>query len=260
MNGTPDEETPSFMSYVGSLNRASGIYLGEYNGAYWVLTAEHVGYSNTFEIGGEIYSGISGSGRQVGLYDLYLFQIEVAPGSTLAGLSPLSIATTAFSGSNQSLYMVGNGGSGQVAKYDPVTTELLGYSYDKGGRELNWGLGYGEADDYDYRGVMTRMIRSDFSNDQGNAAGVLGDSGGGYFRYIDDKWVLVGLIVANEQQMRDKAALFGDYTLAIDLGTYSSTIYGMIPEPGTVGLLFTVAVAGGVWTWNGHRRNRRRVS
>ncbi|HVE16099.1 MAG TPA: hypothetical protein VNB29_05150, partial [Chthoniobacterales bacterium] len=75
--------------YVGSVNGASGVYLGDYNGSYWVLTAGHVGAGN-FTLNGTTYLLVDGSAVSLtdgegGAVDLTLFRIATDPGlSTLA--------------------------------------------------------------------------------------------------------------------------------------------------------------------------------
>jgi hypothetical protein len=60
--------------YVGQVNGASGVYLG--NG--WVLTAAHVS-GGDFTLDGITYGMVDGSDESVGSSDLTLFQISSSP-------------------------------------------------------------------------------------------------------------------------------------------------------------------------------------
>ncbi|MFZ4683912.1 MAG: hypothetical protein ACOYMS_15510, partial [Terrimicrobiaceae bacterium] len=71
--------------YVGAVNGAGGIYLGEYNGGYWVLTARHVN-AGTFVLSGSTYNYVAGT--VVGINnadstptDLVVFRIDAQPPS-----------------------------------------------------------------------------------------------------------------------------------------------------------------------------------
>src|SRR5208283_1275049 len=95
-------------NYVGSINGASGVYLGDYDGTNWVLTAAHVGLGN-FTLGGVTYDAVSGSAFSIynsdgSLTDLSLFQISGTP-----GLPDLPIASIAPS-SGTTVQMIGFGG------------------------------------------------------------------------------------------------------------------------------------------------------
>src|ERR1019366_9062704 len=76
-------------NYVGTVNGDSGVYLGDYNGGYWVITANHVGLGNITLPNGD-YTAISGSGMQIGGADLFVYQISSNP-----GLPNLTLAATA---------------------------------------------------------------------------------------------------------------------------------------------------------------------
>ena len=80
-------------NHVGIVNHGeSGVYLGNYHGKSWVLTANHVG-PGSFELGGVTYRSVEGSGHQLlnpdgTLSDILLFQIDGDP-----RLSPLNLAS-----------------------------------------------------------------------------------------------------------------------------------------------------------------------
>jgi len=80
-NTTSPGSTPASSqgwSYVGSVNysdgslNASGVYLGEYGGSYWVLTANHVATDGlgSYTLNGTTYGFVTGSGQRVGTLDL----------------------------------------------------------------------------------------------------------------------------------------------------------------------------------------------
>jgi hypothetical protein len=93
-------------NYVGSINGASGIYLGQYNGNSWVMTANNVGVGS-FTLSGISYP-VLGSGFRLtnadgSPSDLLLYQIGGNP-----GLAALNIGSSS-PGVNSQVDLVGNG-------------------------------------------------------------------------------------------------------------------------------------------------------
>lgn len=258
VHGNLADPPPSFLPYVGTVGGASGVYLGEYNGGYWVLTANHVG-THSFVAGGATYSVVANSTVSFADYDLRLFRIEVGEGSGLAGLESLTLASTAFSGGM--VYAAGNGGSEQSTLQTWTSGPRAGkkgYEYNASGRELKWGMANGgKAFIAQQNGPAIEGIGVQFSETTGSFAGVVGDSGGGFFQNIGGEWVLVGIMIGRSVDAVDGFALFGHATGATDIGVYSDKIFEqiMIPEPGAVGLFLTVAAGG--WIWHGRRAKRR---
>jgi hypothetical protein len=66
-NGTnmADPRIEPALNHVGIVNNGeSGVYLGNYHGKSWVLTANHVGLGS-FGLGGITYSAVAGSAHQL---------------------------------------------------------------------------------------------------------------------------------------------------------------------------------------------------
>src|SRR5258708_7083405 len=69
---------------VGSIGGASGVYLGNYGGSYWAITASHVG-AGDLTLNGSTYSLVANSAVRVlnndnSVTDLTLFRIATDPG------------------------------------------------------------------------------------------------------------------------------------------------------------------------------------
>jgi hypothetical protein len=82
---TPDSRTGLPLNHIGIVNNdESGVYLGDYHGESWVLTANHSG-PGSFELGGIIYNVVAGSAHQLlnpdsTPSDILLFQIDALSG------------------------------------------------------------------------------------------------------------------------------------------------------------------------------------
>jgi hypothetical protein len=214
-------------NYVGSLNGASGVYLGDYNNTNWVLTAAHVNPGN-FTLGGATYDAISGSAFS--LYngdgspsDLSLFRINGTP-----GLANLAIASSEPA-SGTTVQMIGFGGGKSWG-----TNSIYGYT--------NYTLG---DTPYDGIGIVTLA-----SGEGGNGAqGVAGDSGGGMFYEDSGNWTLAGTLSGAGNLTDSNGTNLGQATVAVDLAAYSSQITTdinsvAIPEPSTYAAILGVAALG----------------
>jgi hypothetical protein len=220
---TSDPGTPTW-GYVGSLNDGGGVYLGDYNGTNWVLTASHVG-SGEFTLDGTTYDPIGGSAITLtngdgSLTDLTLFQISGTP----------DLPNLALAGQDQApgsaVQMIGFGGGmswGDNTLFGYTTYTLMGTAY--GGM-----------------GIITLA-----SGENGDGAqGVPGDSGGGMFYQTGGgAWVLSGILSGAGDLMEGSTDL-GQATVAMDVATYSSQIEGVIdpteiPEPTAGAVLLGLA-------------------
>lgn len=82
------------LDHVGIVNNGeSGVYLGNYHGKSWVLTANHSG-PGSFELGGIACHAIARSAHQLlnpdSTSDIVLFQIDSDPGlPPLSGSEPI---------------------------------------------------------------------------------------------------------------------------------------------------------------------------
>ena len=165
-------------SYVGSMNGASGVYLG--NG--WVLTAGHVGSGN-FTLGGNTYNyaGYSYTGFTYTTngtnypVDLNLFQIctTSTTGNTIT-LPKITISTRSPS-LNSQVVMIGYGGGNKAWGANNV-----------GRTDLNVSVGGYPYESKDFETV--------YSIAQTNYAFFIdGDSGGATFLYTNSQWQLAGI-------------------------------------------------------------------
>lgn len=247
--------------YVGQIGAASGVYLGEYGGSYWVLTNVHVG-TGSFNVNGTSYGYIQDSATRIGNADLMLFRIDVPQGSELASKSNLKLAdhaTTIASGSV--VTMIGHGGASQSSTPTSWRVEeqgdqliwhndlndpgvlVTGYGYT-GGAQKSWGTN--TIEDYQYvfpdDPAQVSYTRVAFDNINGEAQGVVGDSGGGVF-YIDpetNEVMLLGLMtmIATYNGQPGGYAVHGNETLILPTVNYIDEINRIlsayaIPEPST---------------------------
>jgi len=117
-------------------------------------------------------------------------------------------------------------------------------------------------DSYSYQAIETiagNATGSPAGLGDSEASTTLYDSGSGLFQKISGTWYLIGVptvaqtngssTFGNDTVTNTPA---GDYNYAVRIGTYSSNILALIPEPSVAGLL-----AGGVVMLLGRRRNTR---
>jgi len=184
---------------VGSLNGATGVYLGAFATGYWVITTSHVGLGD-ITLAGQTYAAVPGSAQQIsnagrlGPADLLLFRLQSAP--PLPNLSlpagPPAVGTP--------LLMIGYGGG--IKNWGTNTVLSTGF--------------YPSPDPANAYAVLT-----DYSPVTGEAQGTVGDSGGAMFFQNGKEWVLGGIMESVT------TAGLPLYTLSIDLGAYRSQIFTM---------------------------------
>jgi hypothetical protein len=249
-------------SYVGQVNGGSGIYLGEYGGGNWVLTAGHVyndGGNGSFSLNGTSYSAVSGSGIQISGIDLYVYQITVGSGSGLSLLSNLSLAGTSpvpgnpiTDGSADPLCMIGYGKDRASSptywsvntsdwtwtETNPASANVVGFQ-ELAPRSKRWGYNYA---DQVTTVNSTSMIQTTFrySVNDGtifSTQAAQGDSGGGVFKLLDNgTYELAGvmdLVTVFPNQPANTAILYNSLTYSIDMASYRSAILDAVPEPET---------------------------
>lgn len=260
--------------YVGAVNGASGIYLGEYNGGYWVLTARHVNAGN-FVLSGTTYNYVSGSVVQITNpdttpTDLVVFRINTAPPSlpnlTLRS-TPLTSGAIKMMGYGRdravsgTTWYVDTGTSPNVwsttvtPEWDITRTgfNTVGTSTKRWGNNNISGT---STISYSVSGTTmnVKSLYTDFSNVSGEGQGILGDSGGGLFYLNGGTWELAGTIltVGTYSGQPVNTAVYGNLTYAADISKYRDAIISAVPEPGTSVLLF----AGGAFLL-ARRRLRR---
>jgi len=145
-NDTPPSYPISQLANVGLISgQGTGIYLGNYGGQFWVLTANHVNM-NDINLGGTLYNAVAGSYVQLANpdtspTDLGVFRISADP-----GLSNLNLNTTTPT-VGLSVYMEGFGYNRDTGleTWDAswtlggTPTAHSGYSYGTTGFTDRWG-------------------------------------------------------------------------------------------------------------------------
>jgi hypothetical protein len=229
--------------HVGTIGGATGVYLGGYDGGYWVATASHVG-AGDITLNGVTYSVASGSSLQVSGSDLTLFRITANP-----GLSNLTLSSSAPA-AGAAVTMIGNGvnrgtdqlywsvsGTTWTQLPDSSGANASGYAWSSG-NAMRWGTNViAGTDTYNIGTGNTTALYTTFSNGVLNEAqGATGDSGGGMFYYNGSSWELLGIMgaIATFDGQPGSTAVFGNATYAASIPAYYSAITSAIPEPADV--------------------------
>ena len=285
-NGTQQTSDPANgmpWNYVGTVNGLSGVFLGDYNGNYWVLTASHVVASGTslgnFIGYGGNYPFVPGSGVVVTNADstptdLTLFRISTGPALsnlTLASSAPIFGSQVALVGygvretsSQLSYWNVTSTAWNAESSWAPVYAS--GYLTGNGGTE-RWGLAntidptsVSSTGSYNVGTGNTQSILTQFIPSPGAAQAGVGDSGDAMFFQTISGWELAGILGAvgvftNPDQPAD-AAIFGQTTYAGSIAYYNSAIMSdiaAIPEPADIAA-WCGAMAIGFAFWYRRRR------
>jgi len=250
--------------YVGAVGGASGVYLGNYDGNDWVLTAAHVG-AGSFTLNGVSYGAVGTAVTLTGLNgelaDLTLFLIDGSPGLTNLDLSE----STPLIG--QSVTMIGNGvnrGAGETdwkSDWTETTNRFRsiyqGYKWT-GTSAKRWGTNVvtGSATE-----GATEYFTTTFTSLAGSAQATLGDSGGGVFVQNGSTWELAGImgLVSTYSGQPGSTSVYGAQTYSADISQYRSQILSVIaaggissvPEPTTVALAGLGILAVAFWRRRG---------
>jgi len=238
-------------NYVGSVNGASGVYLGNYSGAYWVLTAGHVG-GHPFTLDGVTYqpvgTDITLTNSDGSSADLKLFRID--GDASLDSLANLSLSSATPLG--QTVTLVGNGIAREASAthWDSSWQEVssrgvyTGYKWTNSGVK-SWGANTVQGSylaDYG-NGVSTQTFYTQFRSG-GVGQATTGDSGGGVFASAGE---LAGIMIAvtspaSTGQPASTSILNFNDTYIADVSAYRSEILSYlsvapVSEPTAVTLL-----------------------
>lgn len=266
--GTGVEQFTAPTDDPGWANVASnGVYLGNYGGSYWAITATHVGPGNMV-LNGVTYTYVPGSAVPVlngdnSTSDLTLFRLASDPGLPTLNLATVNPSTNAV------VTLVGDGliessfkrWSVNTATNPDTWTEVgsggdkTGYS-ETSGAGMRWGLAVvaGTAT-VSVSGRAVDTYYTQFLAVGGSSQAATGDSGGAAFLKSGGTWYLTGIISAvatyNTGATPDgqpgNTAVFGNLTFMASIADYNSFIVSAVPEPSTwaawVGSLALCAVA-----------------
>lgn len=245
--------------YVGTRGVGSAVYLGNFYGDNWVLTANHVG-AGSFTLGGTTYGAIGGSTIRVqntdlSVTDLILFKIDGTP-----GLAPIPIAaTTPITGTSVTMIGAGRDRLTALTGWNVTGTNpnytwtevgsgpnASGYKWDSS-RTMRWGASsIASTVVFNSGAGNVNGLRATFTPYVGQAQGSVGDSGGGVFTYNPSSasWELIGLMLAIDSYANQPSgtAVFGNNTYLADLSYYRNYIATAIPEFATSALASGVGV------------------
>jgi hypothetical protein len=211
---------------VGVCSGWTAVYLGR----GWVLTAAHVGPSN-INLEGTLYKADIDSRERVRnpdgtAADLMLFRIDPEPDLPSLRISAESPPI------GSPIVMVGRGlGRGEKT----TRGGRAGFSW-QGPPIKRWGTGMLHEYLYDLSVGNTDAFATRFSiaKTAHEAHAAHGDSGGAAFAYLEDRWQLVGIILAVDAHFADadtdesaQLAAYGDRTLIADLARYRQFIQGV---------------------------------
>lgn len=238
---------------VGSVNGASGIYLG--NG--YVLTAFHVG-AGSFTLSSGVFANDSASTVRLvnpgdnSPTDLIVFRLNTIPQNLPSiNLSPITPSqATPLSLVGFGRYRVsgpqptdfGNGyvGFNYAGSQKSFGTNSVGSDLIK----FNTMQGFGDVSGYFSDFTNLGNLRSSESQVEEN------DSGGAAFVTDGVNYFLAGMIDAQDLYTNsahphpDNAAIYGDQSAFADIATYRSQIEAIVvPEPGSIALLGAGGIA-----------------
>jgi hypothetical protein len=263
---------------------SSGVYLGNFGGGYWVLTATHVGVPASITFSSGSYTPVAGSA--VGLLngdnsptDLLLYRIAADPGLptlTLASTAPgvganvVTIGSGVNRGTTQLYWNVNDNGNPTGAVGGPAWTwttlpdatgaNASGYAWGAGNTKRHGTNQIAGTGTYDIGTGATTALYGVFDAVGGESQGATGDSGGAVFFKNGSSWELVGIMgaIGTYNSQPSSTAVFGNATYYASVPAYYSAIVTAIPEPSDLAFgagSLAVLLAFG----RGRRRRSRRA-
>lgn len=250
---------------VGSLNGATGVYLGVYSGIPWALTAAHVG-AGTLQLESGSFAA-AGPAVSIRNPDSSATDLAAFPLTTTPLLPNLSLASTAPA-AGATVFLIGNGrqeegsllhwtvtvdpsGPGStdtwIGPHNATGATHSGYALGASGKR--WGAAlYTGTSIRELGGVQQNFVVTAFVPEAPFAQAAVGDSGGAIFVQSGVSWSLLGIISAVatlDGQPTGTAVTFhesflggpGPYpafnqTLGVSLPAYQTALLAAIPEPG----------------------------
>lgn len=206
---------------VGVCDRWTAVYLGR----GWVLTAAHVGASNIILEGTTYTADVKSQERVLNrdgtAADLMLFRIDPEPDLPSVKISdePPPVGSL--------IVMVGSG----LGRGEKTTGEgRVGFSWQAPSVK-RWGtsLVHQRLHDQSVGNTDTFSTRFSIARTAHEAHAAHGDSGGAAFAYLEDRWQLVGIILAVDHHIGqpERSAVYGNQTMIADLALYSQFIQGV---------------------------------
>ena len=272
-------------AHVGSLNGATGVYLGSFGGVPWALTAAHVG-AGTLQLDSGSFAP-AGNAVVIRNADGSATDLAAFPLTTEPFLPSLSLAS-AVPAAGATVFLIGNGSreTGALRYWsvavDPNATDTWtelpnatgathsGYALGAGGKR--WGAAlYTGPVIRELGGVLQSFVQTAFVPEAPFSQAAGGDSGGAIFVHSGASWSLLGIISSIaiiDGQPAGTAVTFNEsflagpppypafnQTLGVSIPEYRTALLAAVPEPGHyalgAGALSLVAV---LW----HRRRSHR--
>jgi hypothetical protein len=283
----PADRSVPFFANVGS--SPSGGASVTYLGAGWILTANHVSFSDlnkTVSLGGSSYTVETDSNGHIvphvltnsdhSTADLKLFHLTTSPGLP----SLISLIDNASPSAGSRLIMIGNGLSStsaqtywddstvpwltEAAPIPPTVDDHSGY-FVGSSQVMRWGDNKVLNNDVLDPATGTSTFTTNFDDAAythstplaSEAQATSGDSGGAVFSLIGSQWELSGLMINTFQpgSQPGSTAMFGNLTYMADLSAYRTEILAIVPEPSGAALAWTAAATLAV-LW---RRRKGRI-
>ena len=235
---------------VGSLNGATGVYLGVYGGVPWALTAAHVGAgpllldSGTFAAAGPAIVIRNPDNSPTDLAAFPLTTTPLLPNLSLASAAPAANSNVLLIGNGSRetgslLYWhvtVDPGGPGSADTWTALSSaegaNRAGHALGAAGKR--WGEArYTGTFDYTLGSATQTGVATNLDPILGYSQAAGGDSGGAIFFHNGTSWGLLGIISAVgtlENQPANTAVTFNQ-TLGVSLPAYQTALLAAIPEP-----------------------------